>query len=56
MPKQKTHSKKVSGIEFRLPLAMNKTRFKELYGKRFGDNCENIFNQLKAEKLPTEEK
>lgn len=47
---KKETSKVIEGVEFRVPLheKMTKTRFKELYGKKFGDNVDAHYDTLKA--------
>lgn len=46
----KIKTKTVGGINFTLPFKMTKKRFKEVFGKRFGENWEDYFNELSKSK------
>jgi len=47
MSKTKATSVIVSGVEFQLPFKMKKARFTKLYGGKFGEKIDEVFEALK---------
>lgn len=50
MPKNKSTSVVIEGVEFAQPFKMKKARFTKLYGGRYGDRADAVFEQLTKKK------